>query len=276
MKFTNNIFLEPIPILPKENHYPPTSIINAETIKMSYLSDLLVKQDKSTLEEVVVKTRVKTPLQKIDERYAGNGLFGGEGRMGDVMNDRFAVRTKNLADCITYLFPTLIVGGNNGLVDTKFGVVDIDIFLDERKVTFKEIMDYPVSSIAYMKRFSGPFVLTNSPGGALAIYTKKGEDIYNDPTLPTLNSFKFTRYSLIKEFYNPNYSQSQEAPKPDLRTTLYWNPWVMATKEKSYLKFKFYNNDISKSFRIVLEGINEKGQLVHVEKIFTEKNANDK
>ena len=51
-----------------------------------------------------------------------------------------------------------------------------------------------------------------------------------------------------------------------MRSTLYWNPSIYLDKDRRRLRLQFYNNDITKRFRIVMEGINADGKLIHVEK----------
>ena len=54
---------------------------------------------------------------------------------------------------------------------------------------------------------------------------------------------------------------------PDVRTTLYWAPYILTDKANHKASFTFYNNDISKKYKIVLEGFNEEGRMTRVEKI---------
>ena len=71
-----------------------------------------------------------------------------------------------------------------------------------------------------------------------------------------------------KEFYSPNYLENNpNNEREDLRTTLYWKPYVMTDKETMRVSIDFFNNDISKKLRIVLEGFNEDGKLTHLETI---------
>jgi hypothetical protein len=42
---------------------------------------------------------------------------------------------------------------------------------------------------------------------------------------------------------------------------------VVTTPLKNKVKLSFYNNDVSKSFRVVIEGITKDGQLVRLEQI---------
>ena len=55
--------------------------------------------------------------------------------------------------------------------------------------------------------------------------------------------------------------------RTDVRTTLYWNPNLYLDKNHKKLRLKFYNNDITKRFRVMMEGINGEGKLFHVEKV---------
>ena len=75
-----------------------------------------------------------------------------------------------------------------------------------------------------------------------------------------------TGYTKYKEFYSPDYTTNQSV-ETDTRTTLYWNPYLLTNKDSKSVKVEFYNNDITRRFRVVIEGMNENGQLARVEKI---------
>ncbi|MEZ5027340.1 MAG: hypothetical protein R2765_00985 [Ferruginibacter sp.] len=48
---------------------------------------------------------------------------------------------------------------------------------------------------------------------------------------------------------------------------LLWKPYIITNKENNKTTISFYNNDISNRLKIVLEGMNEDGKLIHIEKI---------
>ena len=48
---------------------------------------------------------------------------------------------------------------------------------------------------------------------------------------------------------------------------MYWKPFVLTDKDKKSVKVDFFNNDITRKMRIVLEGFNEDGKLTHIEQI---------
>jgi hypothetical protein len=72
----------------------------------------------------------------------------------------------------------------------------------------------------------------------------------------------------MREFYSPNYSSfTTDNDKRDIRTTLYWNPSVITTHENNKVTLTFYNNDVTKAFRVIIEGVTSDGRLAHVENI---------
>ena len=53
----------------------------------------------------------------------------------------------------------------------------------------------------------------------------------------------------------------------DIRTTLYWKPFLLTDKDNKRVEIHFYNNDVTKKIRVVLEGFNEDGKITHIERI---------
>ncbi len=127
-----------------------------------------------------------------------------------------------------------------------------------------------VRDVAYIKVMRPPFFgsVGGGAGGAIAIYTRKGGDVQNQTTGKSIPYKLVAGYTIMKEFYSPNYGTfNQQNEQQDLRTTLYWNPFVLTTGENHILKFQFYNNDVTDGFRVIVEGINKDGKLTRVEKL---------
>ena len=100
--------------------------------------------------------------------------------------------------------------------------------------------------------------------GAIAIYTRRGGDVAQTEG-KGLSKNTVTGYTGIRQFYSPDYSTFKEGhDKQDLRTTLYWNPEIMTAPGKNRVRLTFYNNDITESFKIVLQGITKDGRLANV------------
>jgi hypothetical protein len=106
-------------------------------------------------------------------------------------------------------------------------------------------------------------------GGTIAVYTKKGGDSkVTDPNIKGLPRAILIGYSMPKEFYSPNYLENSPLNEAeDLRTTLFWKPFLLTDKDSRRVNIDFFNNDIYKKLRVVLEGFNEDGKLTHIEQI---------
>ena len=130
------------------------------------------------------------------------------------------------------------------------------------------ISTIPVSDMAYVKVFRPPFMGgSNGSNGAIAIYTRRGNDVKQEPG-KGLASNKIFGYTPIKEFYAPNYAAfTQKNEQRDLRTTLYWNPSVITMPQKNQIVLSFYNNDVTGAFRVIIEGMTRDGKLAHIEQM---------
>ena len=97
--------------------------------------------------------------------------------------------------------------------------------------------------------------------GVVAVYTKRAgygsvDDIYNQPDY--VANIKYEGYSSNREFYSPNYAVSfPGSEKPDIRTTLYWNPRVSISEGKGNVEF--YTSDVASSYIIEIQGLTSTG-----------------
>ena len=53
----------------------------------------------------------------------------------------------------------------------------------------------------------------------------------------------------------------------DLRSTLYWQPYLLTHGKNNTATIEFYNNDVSKKLRLIVEGMDGEGHLTSIEKI---------
>jgi len=68
-------------------------------------------------------------------------------------------------------------------------------------------------------------------------------------------------YYNARTFYTPKYNHPNDnANLKDLRSTIYWNP-ELVTDKAGNTTFDFYNADGAGTYRIIIEGIDEKGNL---------------
>jgi hypothetical protein len=224
-----------------------------------------------TLETVTVKARQKSKQQIMDERYTSGFFSGGDAVSFDLTEDPSAMSAMSIFQYLQGRVAGLQITTGGGGTQLTWRQARPALFLNEMPVDVSAIENIPVNDIAYVKAFRPPFfgATGGGSGGAIAIYTKKGGDVKtNAADVSGLDKSKLAGYSVPKEFYSPDYSKDSPLNDvPDVRTTLYWAPYLLTDKNSRKITLTFYNNDVSKRLRIVLEGMNEYGQLTRVEKL---------
>ncbi len=220
----------------------------------------------TTLKEVIVKSKVKSPMQELDQKYA-SGLFSSDGIQFDMTQANEGGNT-----ILGYLQSRVaglqINNPNSPDASATWRGSKTDFFLNEFQADAEQIFSINMSDVAYVKVFRPPFFgsFGGGAGGAIAIYTKKGIDATR--SIKGLDFLEWMGYSPRKEFYSPNYAEQQAGfNTADLRNTLLWMPWINTNKNNQTFKVHFYNNDFSKSYHLVLEGMDNEGKLVHISKL---------
>ncbi|WP_353129177.1 carboxypeptidase-like regulatory domain-containing protein [Parapedobacter pyrenivorans] len=104
--------------------------------------------------------------------------------------------------------------------------------------------------------------------GVVSIYTKKVEKAPRmslsqiESLLPKSNIVDLTPLGYIeaRKFYAPKYDTPERRAVNDIRTTIYWNPDVK-TGEDGLAQLDFYNADGVGNYRVVVEGVDEQGNI---------------
>jgi len=242
-----------------------------ETARVKPIEDQKVK----TLTAVTVRAHVKSDKDKLDERYSSGMFSGGDANIMDLVNDPLA---NAYPDIFTYLQGKVaglqITPGNGpgGTPSLSWRGGTPSLYLNEMQTDASQLQNTPVSDIAEVKIFRpGSGVgFGGGAGGTIVVYTKRGGDEKkgDDPNFKGLDRAILIGYAAPKEFYNPDYLQNNPLNEAeDLRTTLYWKPYVLTGKDQKHIVFDFFNNDITRKLRIVLEGFNEDGKFTHIEQI---------
>ena len=223
-------------------------------------------QKVKTLKEVVVTTKQKTKQEKIDEEYTSGLFSGGDGKTFIAEDDPALQASQGVLDYLQSRVAGLQITPGAEPVITWRGS-NTTIFLNEIEIDILGIQTISMSDVAMIKVFPPPFfgAFGGGAGGAVAVYLKKGVSRFN--TAKGLDFASIAGYSPVKEFYSPDYSNQNAFDSVDLRKTLYWNPYVVTDKIHRRILLTFYNNDITKKMRVVIEGCNEEGKLTRVEKI---------
>lgn len=254
---------------------PEYTIGNIDSLiinRAKYFADQIYKfgngSKVNVLQEVIVKTKARSKIDELDKKYASGLFSGGDAVTFDFVNDPQSSSFPNIFTYLQGRVAGLQITNNGSNVSLIWRGSATTTFLNEMQVDANTLSTISVADIAYVKVFRPPFfgAFGGGSGGAIAIYTRKGGDQPINPGKGLDRSF-IAGYSVMKQFYSPDYSNTQDEITSDLRSTLYWNPFVFTDATKTKVKIEFYNNDISKAMRVVIEGVNEYGKLIRIEKV---------
>lgn len=246
------------------------------------------KQDEN---EVVVYAKTKSTNELLEDKYA-TGLFKG----GDALD--FNMMLPNVRS-----FPTLfhflqgkvpglqiffqsatstqamdsaVTAGRKEEETGIFGTPkfswrssqdQIKFFLNQVPVSVDALLQLPMADIAYIKVFRPPFLGAGmgAPNGAIAVYTKQGDEADYIPKKSKLTGFNVYGYTSPVSFILPDYSSEKKKSVIDKRKTLLWVPTIHLNHDNPNQGIIYYNNDRSKRHRIIIEGVKQNGELIRKE-----------
>ena len=248
---------------------PPQNIV-LKSIQQNQLFLAQINQQKIKVLETVTVTGKKISIEeKLDKEYVSGLFSSGNARIFATENDPFAQSAISVLDYLRGKVAGLQIttdGPNGGSISRRGS--NTDVFLNEINADISLLQSTSMTDVAMIKVFDPPFfgAAGGGAGGAVAVYTKKGGS--SNANVQGLNTTTLHGYSGIKEFYVPDYENTSLPVVPDYRSTLYWNPFLLMNAKNKRVTISFYNNDNGKKFRVIIEGMNEAGQLTREEKIF--------
>ncbi|HTD93920.1 MAG TPA: hypothetical protein VK644_08920, partial [Chitinophagaceae bacterium] len=252
------------------NPIVPDSAIIKRNERMTRLrqEDFFEGQRVKTLEGVQVKGRVKSVKDKMDDEYTSGFFSGGDGYTFILSDDPSANSSLSILDYLRGKVAGLQISGAGSSTSLSWRGGTPSVFLNEMNTDIDLIQSTPMTDVAMIKVFRPPFfgAVGGGSGGAIAVYTKKGEAARS--SVKGLDFTNVNGYAPVKEFYSPNYDTDGDKGKGDYRTTLYWNPYLIFDKNTRRFTLPFFNNDNCKRIRVVIEGLNEAGKLTREEKFF--------
>jgi len=142
----------------------------------------------------------------------------------------------------------------------------IGLILNGRKVDTTETDEILTGSVSPDEVARIEIVRTNQAmvnylGGPYVLILTKPASMYHKHYSPNIVNISPKGYNQVRQFYVPKYDDPNNTNlKPDLRSTIYWNPYVN-TDSGGKATLDFYNADGPGTYRIVIEGINADGDL---------------
>ncbi|WP_439695923.1 TonB-dependent receptor [Mucilaginibacter sp. AW1-7] len=109
-------------------------------------------------------------------------------------------------------------------------------------------------------RTTGQMDMTTGAREVLYLISRKHSGTAIKPSTPDVITYQSNGLYKAREFYSPKYDKINESDsKPDLRTTIYWNPTIIV--DKAVAEFEFFNADTRGTYRVTVEGIDADGNL---------------
>ena len=196
--------------------------------------------------------------------------LNGAGRADFIMTADDLSTCITLSQCLQGRLPGVMFQGNVPYL-MRSQNTPMSIILDGMRVEpefLDNIVPSDVESIELLKTIGNTAIYGSQGGGGVIVITTKrggGTSSYNRyaPGVVTMSPKGF---SVSRAFYSPKYDAETNTNRADLRTTIYWNPQVVAESDGKG-KFEFYNADEPGKYRVVMEGIDAYGHLAR--KVYT-------
>ena len=161
-------------------------------VSLFVLTALHAQTDSTTLEKVTVKKRLASPVTIVNDRYASRGMFKNtvNVKMLDFINNPPAATNlpilEYLRGKLAGVFIERGMNGNyvitSGRVKTFTDDAGVKIYLDEQLIDAEFLADIFPKDVALVKYFQPGASMSTAlaaSSGTLAIYTRKGEDMFN-------------------------------------------------------------------------------------------------
>jgi TonB-dependent SusC/RagA subfamily outer membrane receptor len=111
-------------------------------------------------------------------------------------------------------------------------------------------------------RFANAAIYGMQGGNGVVIITTKKTMQLSPKEIASVGILPITvqGYYNARAFYSPKYVSNSPDSRPDLRSTIYWQA-DLATDKDGNAAFNYYNADGKGNYRVVVEGIDEKGNI---------------
>lgn len=267
-----NIDVVPGQVVTKSKNSPDVEI-NVNNSLMKYIKESDNYFNEMTrlglLERTIKLYEVTVTEKKNPAKNSAN--LNGAGRADFIMTSDDLSTCVTLSQCLQGRLPGVIFRGNVPYL-MRSQNTPMSIVLDGMRVESEfldNIVPNDVESIELLKSIGNTAIYGSQGGGGVIIITTKrggGTSSYNRYA-PGIVSINPKGFSVSRAFYAPLYNDvTTNNTRKDLRTTIYWNPQVVAQKDGK-AKFEFYNADEAGQYRVVIEGIDASGHLAR--KVYT-------
>ncbi len=252
--------------------------INPSTLKPIFeikdlQSTILIEKDIDLPKDAIQLDEVSVKTKRSEKQFVSKPIYG---------NPDFTVYAKDLGPALIGMNPIVALqgrvpglqvvvavegvikvrmrGGQNSIEGNSDPLYLVDGFPVEDERTLLNISMDNIDRIEVLKTARAMFG-SRGANGVIAIYTKsavsKSSERNRNGLKASAKQLTMIGFQDTKPFFSPNYAtvQAKELAKPDMRTTIFWNPNL------SINNFSFYAADNSGVYRILVKNGNETSEV---------------
>jgi hypothetical protein len=139
-----------------------------------------------------------------------------------------------------------------------------------RRTVIGSLNPADVLFIDFLKGADAAIFGSRGANGVVAVYTRTKSEYKPEDERGSISMYH-PGYDVPREFYTPDYEIPQdEHAKPDIRSTLYWNPSIV-TGSDGTASFSFYTSDQQGTFDLRIEGVALNGNPIFYKDTFSVK-----
>ena len=237
-------------------------------------SERLLGEKTNVLKEVVVTAKARNVTEELEKQLTSGLFSGGASDVFDFVNQNQTnvAGYNNILEWLQGRVAGLSVFNSGGTWTPQIRNGPVQLFLNETNVTPDVISSIAPFDIALVKVYKGNFTGSLGAGSAIAIYTRRGgmPTQNNTPSLPSAVLKGYQPFTLPSM---PDYSLAQAREVSDSRTVLYYTTLPQPDDGPGKATIRFYNNDTSKQFRLLITGFAPNGRLVYVNRLIETRTA---
>ena len=232
------------------------------------------------LQEVVIRSNAKSAIEKLEDKLVTGKFSVSHENIFDFVNEK-----QNLvgSQSIFLWLQGRVSGLETRYSSQDFGFVPfyrsgrmtpqrILLYLNEGETTADWLNLIPLDDIIMIKVITAPrtYVFGEGVGLVIAVYTSR-DNIFPAVRSTNFASNKLKGYDDPGEYFFNDYDNTKlNFPEADQRSELWLQPVLVPEDSLFKAKVKFYNNDSAKKFRMIIQGFDQKGFPVYINKVIGE------
>ena len=210
-----------------------------------------------------------------DKNEVRSSKLGGSGGADQVIMDSQILPSSTLSASLNgivrgvyFINGNAYLSGNHKIANNEDVITPMLVVIDGSPGgSIDNIPPDQVESVEILKSANTSIYGMSGGDGVMVINTKQGANYGNTVSFkgfelsPGIFSISPKGIYKAKSFYAPKYDRNtQQSSELDLRTTIFWQP-NLVTDDNGKASFNFFNSDGVGNYRVVIEGIDNAGNL---------------